>query len=257
MIDMRGIFSHSEYADTVEKFEEYKLCEASICRWSIFKKLHKDIAHNKCPFCETTLDTTALNSSGTIDHFRPQAMDMYPDLKCEPKNYILMCNLCNTRYKESKFPLVDKSKRATQAKMMEETEEEQPLLFNPAEENPLYFFELAFRQTEKGGILELKERKNLSKDSYAYQRSEAMINLFGLGYVNEDIHPDEEAKELRVDILTAHYEAFIELAQAVKKAIKTGDKKPLALFVRDKNRTEMLKEYGFYQFLLNEQFDIY
>mgnify|MGYP000028694250 CR=1 FL=1 len=253
MIDMREIFSHPEYAATVEEFEEYKGCEASTCQWGIFKKIHKEIAHNKCPICEIKLDTSTPKSSGTIDHFRPQAKDMYPDLKCEPKNYILMCNLCNTRYKESKFPLVDKSKRATHAKTMEETKGEQPLLFNPAEENPLYFFELAFRQTEKGGILELKERKNLSKDSYAYQRSEAMINLFGLGYVHENIHPDEEAKELRVDILTTHYETFIKLAQA----IKNKDKKLAALILLDKNRKEMLEKHGFFQFLLTKQFYIY
>jgi len=253
MIDMQGFFSHPEYADTVDKFNEYKLCEVSECQWSIFKKLHKDIAHNKCPFCETTLDTTALNSSGTIDHFRPQAMDMYPDLKCEPKNYILMCHLCNTRYKASKFPLVDDSKRATQAKTREETEDEQPLLFNPAEENPLDFFELAFRQTEKGGILELTEKKNLCKDSYVYQRSEAMINLFGLGYVHKNIHPNEKTKQLRVDILTAHYETFIELAQA----IHDGDKKSFALIMSKKNRAEELKKYGFFRFLLKKQFRIY
>ena len=252
MIDMRGIFSHPDYAETVERFEEYKLCEASTCQWGVFKKLHKEIANNKCPFCETALDTSTRRSSGTIDHFRPKANDKYPLLKCEPKNYILMCNLCNTRYKESKFPLVDESKRAVTATTIEETYDEQPLLFNPAEENPLDFFELAFRQTEIGNILELQIKESIPEDSYDYQRSEAMITLFGLGFIHRVTHPDEETKQLRVDILTTHYETFIELAHA----IHDGNKKAFALIMIDENRSEGLRKYGFFQFLLKNQFVI-
>ncbi len=163
MIDMQGVFSHTDYADTVGQFKD------SNCNWSVFKELHKEVANNKCPICEVELDMNGcIGSSATIDHFRPQAEDMYPYLKCEPKNYILMCSLCNTRYKESKFPLVDESKRAVTATTIEETHDEQPLLFNPAEKKPLDFFELAFRQTEIGNILELKRKKSISKDSYDY-----------------------------------------------------------------------------------------
>ena len=250
MIDMQGIFSHNDYADTVEYFNEYKLCAESDCNWSIFKGLHKKVSNNKCPFCETELDTKHCDSSATIDHFRPQANDKYPHLKCEPKNYILMCRLCNTRYKESKFPLVDESKRATQAKTIEETIDEQPLLFNPAEKNPLNFFELVFRKTEIGNILELQTKKSILKNSYDYQQSESMIKLFGLGYVDKDVHPDEKTKKLRVDILIAHYEVFIKLAQA----IKDKDKKSAALILQDKNRKEELKKYGFFNFLSEDQF---
>jgi len=254
MIDMQGVFTHTDYADTVERFNEYKLCEESECQHGIFKALHKDVANNKCPVCEVELDMKGVvGSSGTIDHFRPQSSKMYPLLKCEPKNYILMCNLCNTRYKESKFPLVDESKRAVTATTIEETYNEQPLLFNPAEENPLDFFELAFKQTEVGHVLELQIKASIPENSYEYQRSEKMINLFGLGYVHKDIHPDEETKKLRVDILTAHYETFIEFAQLVHD----GNETQQALFMRDENRIIELKKYGFFQFLSKKQFHIY
>lgn len=254
MIDMQGVFTHIDYAETVERFEAYKLCEVSECDWRVFKKLHKEVANNKCPFCEIELDMKGvIGSSGTIDHFRPQSSKMYPLLKCEPKNYILMCNLCNTRYKESKFPLVDESKRAVTATTIEETYDEQPLLFNPAEENPLDFFGLEFRQTEIGNILELQIKESIPEDSYDYQRSEAMITLFGLGFIHRVTHPDEETKKLRVDILTTHYETFIELAHA----IHDGNKKAFALIMRDENRSEGLRKYGFFQFLLNKQFHIY
>lgn len=242
MIDMQGIFSHTDYDITLEKFKN------SDCNWSIFKELHKNVSNNKCPICEVELvDSSSHDYSATIDHFRPKADGMYPYLKCEPLNYILMCSLCNSRYKQSKFPLVDGSNRAT---TKEEIHGEQPLLFNPAEEEPIHFFELAFRQTEIGNTLELKRKNTIPKSSYDYQRCEAMIRLFGLGYVHKDVHPDEETKNLRVDILIAHYEIFIELAQA----IKDNNKKSFVLIMKDNNRKEQLEKYGFFQFLLKKQF---
>lgn len=247
MIDMQGIFSHPEYETTVDTFK------SSDCNWGVFQKLHKDISNNKCPICEVELVAIPNHHyAATIDHFRPQAKDMYPYLKCEPKNYILMCGLCNEKYKKAKFPLVDESKRAVGAKTIEEAKDEQPLLFNPAEEEPLYFFELAFRQTEAGGILELKRKRTVSKGSYDEQRCKEMIKLFGLGYVNKYPHPDEETKSLRIDVLRLHYETFIQLA----KAINDNDQKSCALILNDKNRIEMLKKYGFFQFLRNKQFSV-
>lgn len=261
MIDMRGIFSHPDYENTVTKFNEFKTpdCESD-CDWSLFKKLHKNVSNNKCPICEVELvEIPNDDYSATIDHFRPKDKKMYPHLKCEPKNYILMCSLCNNRYKKAEFPLVNESKRATEAKIIEETKDEQPLLFNPAEEEPLHFFELVFRQTEVGGILDLKENRTIPKNSYDYQRGEKMIKLFGLGYVDEYHHPkpSKETKKLRVDVLTAHYETFIELATTIEKAITNGDKKSLALFLRDENRKEILEKYGFFHFLMKKQFSVY
>jgi hypothetical protein len=248
MIDMRGIFSHPDYENTVNKFEN------SDCDWSIFQELHKNISNNKCPICEVELVETPNHPySATIDHFRPKDKKMYPYLKCEPRNYILMCSLCNNRYKKAEFPLIEGSIRATEVKTVEETKDEQPLLFNPAEEEPLHFFELAFRQkTEAGGILELKRNKTISKGSYEEKRCTAMIKLFGLGYVDTYPHPDEETKNLRIDVLIAHYETFIQLA----KAINNQDKKSFVLILSDKNRKEMLEKYGFFQFLIKNQFSV-
>ena len=98
----------------------------------------------------------------------------------------------------------------------------------------------------------VKRNKTISKDSYDYQRCEAMIKLFGLGYVHKDIHPDEETKNLRVDVLIAHYETFIQLAQA----IDAKDEKSFFLILQDQNRKEELEKYGFFQFLSKKQFFI-
>ena len=254
MIDMSGIFSHNDYNDTVVKFNEFKTPNCSSdCNWSIFQDLHKSVSNNKCPICEVELVESPNHPySATIDHFRPKASDMYPGLKCEPKNYILMCSLCNNRYKAAKFPLLDETKRATKAKTITDTRCEQPLLFNPAEEKPLDFFELAFRITEVGNILELKRKPTIPKGSYHYRRSAEMIKLFGLGYVHKDIHPDEDSKALRLDVLRLHNLVFIELAQA----IRDNNIKALALILQDKNRKEMLKKYGFFEFLKKKQFSI-
>jgi len=250
MINMREVFAHKDYTSTIEKFK------LSNCSWSIFQELHKDISNNKCPICEVELDTkkNSLHSS-TIDHFRPKAKDMYPGLKCEPRNYILMCNLCNERYKKSKFPLLDESKRAINAKKMDDVIDEEPLLFNPTEEDPLHFFELAFRRTHQGGILELKRNsKTIPKDknSYEYKRCKEMIELFGLGYCHKDIHPTKEVKKCRVDILTKHYSLFIDIV----KAINDNNKKSLAIIYKNKTHIDELKKYGFYKFIINKQFTI-
>ena len=243
MIDMRDSFTHNEYLNSVDNFkssfDEKKLnCDDY---WSIFTKLQIKISHNKCPICEVELVSIPnKTNTATLDHFKPKAEDKYPELKCEPKNYLLMCSLCNNTYKKDEFPLF----------------ESKPLLFNPTKESPLDYFELAFRYSPKGGILELKRKPNISKDSHKYKVCEKMIKLFGLGYCHKDIHPNDKpnknTKECRVDILTKHYSTFIELA----KAINSKNKKAYALILRNKNKKKELEKYGFYNFIMQKQFTI-
>ena len=273
---MRGYFSHRAYPCMVNKFkasfDENKLnCNDY---WFIFKDLQRRISNNKCPICEVKLTNKKdRTNTATLDHFRPKAKEMYPYLKCIPENYILMCSLCNTTYKEDIFPLIDESKRAITSKTIDDTKEEQSLLFNPTEKDPLHFFELAFIQTQQGGILELKRNsQTISKDknNYEYKQCTKMIEMFGLGYCHKDTRTDTRkernlktdemetisVRECRIDILTEHYGRFIELAKEVKKAIKTKNKKSLSLFLNTKNRKQELKEYGFYEFIMKNQFSI-
>ena len=269
MIDMQEYFMHKDYSHIVEKFEKSFDTSKLNCDdyWFHFTKLQKSISNNKCPICEVELtELPNRTNTATLDHFRPKADDMYPLLKCEPENYILMCSLCNSTYKQDDFPLLDESKRIKNAKVISETEEEKPLLFNPTEQNPLDFFELAFRQTELGGILELKRKANISKHSYEYKICESMINMFNLGYCHNDNRSLERkerdletdriktvnVKECRIGILTKHYTTFIELANA------RNDKEKLAIFFKDKTRVAELKQYGFFQFIMkqNPQFSI-
>ncbi len=243
MIDMRGYFTHRAYPCVVDKFKASFDANRLNCDdyWFAFTDLQKKISHNKCPICEVELTHIPnKTNTATLDHFRPKARGMYPHLKCEADNYILMCSLCNSTYKKDEFPLI----------------ENKPLLFNPTEKDPLDFFELAFRQTEQGGVLELKRKANIPKNSYQYKRCETMIKLFGLGYCYKDIHPNDKPnkniKECRIDILTKHYNTFIELA----KAINDKNKKAMALILKNKNRSDELKKYGFFNFIMKKQFSI-
>jgi len=247
MIDMRNYFTHPDYfsiKDNFEKsFDKLKLnCDE---HWSVFTTLQQKISNNKCPICEVGLTNIPNKpNTATLDHFRPKSDNMYPKLKCEPKNYILMCSLCNSTYKKDDFPLLDDSKKTTV--------DEKPLLFNPTEEDPLDFFELVFKQTPTGGLLELKRKSDISKDSYKYKICETMIKTFGLGYCHKYNHPHETIKKCRIGILAHHYITFIELAQA----IATKNKKATALILKEKNRAKELKEYGFFRFISKNQFSI-
>ena len=267
---MRSYFTHKAYPCVVDKFNasfnEDKLnCDDY---WYAFTDLQRKISKNKCPICEIELtDIPNKTNTATLDHFRPKAQEMYPFLRCVPENYILMCSLCNTTYKGDLFPLIDESKRATGSKNIDDTKEEEALLFNPTEKDPLYFFELSFIQTQQGGILELKRNsKTISKDKndYEYKQCTEMIEMFGLGYCHKDTRTDTRkeynsktkkmeillVKKCRVDILTDHYNTFIELAKA------RSDKKSLALFLKNKNRKNELKKYGFFRFIMKNQFSI-
>jgi len=243
MIDMCEYFTHRAYPCVVEKFEDSFDKTRLNCDeyWFAFTDLQKKISYNKCPICEVELtDIPNKTNTATLDHFRPKSKEMYPQLKCDPQNYILMCSLCNSTYKKDEFPVLG----------------DKPLLFNPTEEDPLDFFELAFRQTEQGGVLELKRKVNILKSSYQYKRCETMIKLFGLGYCYKDIHPNDKptqyTKECRIDILTKHYSVFIELA----KAINDKNKKAMALIFKNKNRSDLLRKYGFFNFIMKKQFSI-
>jgi hypothetical protein len=253
MIDMRGYFTHKDYQNTVSDFNTKFNNNECDAYWSIFTNIQKEISNNKCPICEVELtDIPNKTNTATLDHFRPKDANMYPSLKCQPENYILMCSLCNSTYKKNDFPLLDENKRAKNALIVINTDSEEPLLINPTEKNPLDFFELAFRITEKGGILELKRKKDIPKDDYKYKICETMLKTFGLGYCDKYSHPSEGTKTCRIDILTRHFTTFIEFAQEIKKA----DKKSLALFLQDTNRIDELKKYGFYQFIIKKQFEI-
>lgn len=239
MIDMKKIFSHSEYSRLVSEFDTEN------CNWAIFKPLHKLISNNRCPICEVVLTE---NNQGTIDHFRPKGENLYPFLKCDPENYIIMCEECNSLYKESKFPIYNDANRATK---ISDLKSEQNLLINPARRDAIDFFELVFKTLENGSnVLELKRKEDIQKDSYEYKRCETMIKTFGLGYCDKNKYPNENAKVCRINLLRQHFDTFYPLAKAITEKNK---KEIINILTIEKER---LKKYGFYNFLIKNQFKI-
>lgn len=98
--------------------------------------------HDKCCYCESYLSST---SYGDVEHFRPKAgyqQDAADDLHkpgyywlaYEWSNLYFACQLCNQRYKVNLFPLANPIRRAVAHTDALATE--QPLLPNPATENP-------------------------------------------------------------------------------------------------------------------------
>jgi uncharacterized protein (TIGR02646 family) len=106
--------------------------------------------HDKCAFCESKFRHTGY---GDVEHFRPKAG--YRQAETDPLqrpgyywlaytwgNLLVSCQLCNQRFKRNLFPLRDPSARALSH--THSTEDERPLLIDPAADNPGK--DLAFRQ---------------------------------------------------------------------------------------------------------------
>jgi len=216
--------------------------------WSVFKPIHSDISNGKCPICEVKLTQYEQGTKATIDHFRPHGDSLYTFLKCDPKNYIIMCEECNSLYKSSSFPIYEDAKRA---KNIDELKNENNLLFNPARRKPTDFFEIAFKTLSNGtNILELKRKSDIHKSTYDYKRCETMINLFGLGYCDKVKYPNDDAKICRINILKQHFDTFYPMAKALKDKNKEEFE---SIMIEQKER---LEKYGFYDFIKNKQFTI-
>ena len=247
MIDMSGVYGHKDYETTLDEFN------SSRCKWSLFEDIHIEIANNRCPICECKLDGTVTRPSkrgittitATIDHYRPQRH--YAFMRCEPSNYLLMCSECNNIYKGSEFPIHGSS--SIRATNIDEIENEKPLIVNPIYDDLLELFILVFKRKDNGEelLLELKPKETTG---YLYEKAVETIKLFGLGNCEINRHSNPTVYNCRIEILMSHFGVFYEFA----KALKEGNKLKAKLeFDRKK---EVLKSYGFYQFLIRKQFEI-
>jgi len=254
MIRMSSLYEHPNYQTTLESFQEQvEGEECSHNAWGLFKTIHTDITKNKCPICECLLDgsITRLSNRGelntmtaTIDHYRPQ--NYYPFLKCEHKNYILMCSDCNNMYKSSHFPLYPTSDiRWTQNNFIEE----KPLIVNPIFDNPIELFDLVFRfSSSNKKVLELKPKSSLLETDYLYLKAIETIKLFGLGDCEENRHINDNVHDCRVRLLGKYFDRFYELA----KARQVGRDEFLVVLSENPDH----KDYGFTKFIANGQFEI-
>ena len=111
---------------------------------SVKNALRKE-QYDKCCFCESKVTQI---SYGDVEHFRPKAgyrqrrkdplgRPGYYWLAYEWSNLLFCCQLCNQRFKQNLFPLVDPSRRALTHR--DDLSLEGPLLLHPRHEDPAEF----------------------------------------------------------------------------------------------------------------------
>jgi len=142
----------------------------------------KAAQHNKCCYCER-------KEEGDVEHFRPKAKVSQGEgepkqigyfwLAYDWENFLFSCKICNQSYKKDYFPLADNTKRATPSSRNLSAEE--PLLINPATENPEDFLDF------EGEFIVAKDGN---------EKGKATIEYCGL-----DREPLNEARKESLDLL--------------------------------------------------------
>jgi len=248
MIDMRSLHSDSDYNTALANFN------SSNCKWTKFKDVHLKISKYKCPICECNLNNTeeGIEQNGrfmkfSIDHYRPKDSNLYPLLKCDHKNYLLMCSDCNGCYKGNQFPLFSSGNvRDTTSRTTDSITTEKPLIVNPIYDDLLELFILVFKLTPSGKkVLELKPKETTG---YLYEKAKKTIRLFSLGNCEIDVHSSPSVQNCRITLHNKHFNRFYNFIQALI------DKDQKAALVELKSKG--LKNYGFYAFIEKQQFKI-
>ncbi|NQY86174.1 MAG: hypothetical protein HRT51_00260 [Colwellia sp.] len=257
MIDMSGLYTHADYPAALNRFNTSNNRK----KWSKFKDVHLSVTNHKCPICECSLRVDELLSrpsgrvveedentdaeskhtiGSTVDHYRPQTF--YDFLALTPKNYILMCSECNNIYKGCEFPLFGTS--PVRAQILAEVTNELPLIVNPINDNLLDLFQLVVRRDSSGRkVLELSPKHT---QGYLYEKALTTIKLFCLGDCELNAHSNPNVKKLRISLLHSHFVKFDAFIDAyIDKNIPK-----MRAEIADKN----LKDYGFFKFILKNQF---
>ena len=265
MIDMSSLHIDLDYDAVLETFNSQKNSNNSAnIDWGIFKDIQLKVSKNKCPICEYNFNSCITRPSNngttsiiaTIDHFRPKDSTLYPLLKYDDKNYLLMCSECNISYKDNQFPLHSSTPdRDIQSKSISNSIIEKPLLVNPIYDNLLDLFILSFIQNNNGKkLLELKPKEN---SGYLYEKAKESIKIFGLGNCEINTHNNQNIHTCRITILEYNYEKFIEFAQATKDYFKdninAAKRQKMGKILKSNPN---LKSFGFYKFIINNQFEI-
>lgn len=251
MIDMSGLHSEPEYNEALNAFNN----GVNKNKWKLFKPIQLKVSKNKCPVCECSLDAPISRHSAsgitylaaTIDHYRPTDKALYPLLKYDHKNYLLMCSDCNAAYKGNKFPLHNSTPhRDTVAVSTSDITNEKPLIVNPIYDALLELFELVFRYSETGKkVLELAPKHNTG---YLHDQAKETIKIFSLGKCEDPsyIHPNINVHTCRVTLLNDHFKKFFDFIIA----LIDGDMEKAFSEMKRYN----LNNYGFFVFIKKRQF---
>lgn len=246
MIKINGLYENLDYQETLESFNK----SSDSNKWRLFKDIHLVMSNNKCPICECSLDNPIRRNSrngsilleATIDHYRPKDSTLYPLLKYDHKNYLLMCSDCNNAYKGNQFPLHSSTpNRNISARCTDEISDERPLITNPIRDDIFELFQLVFRLTPSGRkVLELMPRHD---SGYLNEKARETIRVFSLGLCEDPthVHSSQDVQNCRISLLNSHFTKFKTFLDAIRaKDIEKAKRE------YDKNK---LNDYGFCEFI--------
>lgn len=207
----------AKYADGTKRFKPL----SNIYAHKTVKAALSVAQHGKCFLCEAKFEHVAY---GDIEHFRPKGGYMQDELDTlhtpgyywlayDWDNLFLSCQICNQQFKKNYFPLRAPSARAASHKA--DVGVEQPLLVNPATDDPQQFIsfraEMPFAVRGNGRGKATIKRSGLDREPLRMRRFDHYMRLkrtHTIARLSVSRHPD-----LKAIILDAQQ----ELADAVKE----------------------------------------
>lgn len=172
--------------------------------------------HQKCCYCESLFTDT---SYGDVEHFRPKAgyqqewkgplhKPGYYWLAYDWNNLFFSCQLCNQEFKGNYFPLINDS--SARAKSHTDViNQEQPLLLNPAVDNPedhLTFVKDAIAAVDERGKESIKafglDRPDLIKSRLDHLKKLRYARIIGALSFMPPLSSDEQEllEELKLTV---------------------------------------------------------
>jgi len=160
--------------------------------------------HKKCCYCESKFRNA---SSGAVEHFRPKGavkqgsreVMLYPGyywLAYNWNNLLVSCEICNSSYKGSLFPLADEKARARNHH--DDIKTETPIFIDPAAEDPRHHIRFRGAEVEHLTARGLRTIKGLGlrRDELEDARAEVLERLEVLYSVIKDLKDEVQSSKV-------------------------------------------------------------
>lgn len=161
--------------------------------WGSCKRDLQRIQHGKCCYCETKFTSS---DYGAVEHYRPKnsvrgvaSHSGYWWLAYSWDNLLLSCDVCNSSFKLTHFPLVDASKRVSDP--TGNIDDEEPLILDPFRDEP---------------SLHIRFRKEVAAP--LTERGKATIEHCGLNRTENRASVDAPLNDGLQEIRREHYETI-------------------------------------------------
>jgi len=185
----KGIEKAHEHCNDYDDGKRNFKFQDSIYQHHTVKRVLKHIQNNKCCYCERPIRKYFRD----VEHYRPKST--YYWLTYDWTNLLLACPICNRQHKRDQFPLANPDMKAVSHH--DDIELEEPLLINPAEDNPEEFLmfrkEVIFSVNRNIRGTKTIEALGLDKNNVEDERREIyneLRNKFILAKANPEDYPD-------------------------------------------------------------------